>query len=170
MSWSFISSDKSSKAYELRHDGRSVLTLTINSEIGTMRVDGEDDASKRIFVVRREGFWKNKLVLRNEYGVKVGQIIPDDRSNQHGTLEMENDTYHYECQTEGDAPVFTISSLTSTSPLISFRLLQKTGKASAAFLRKGMDTISSELLMAFCWHNESQLRDSVHTSPQAVAI
>lgn len=43
-------------------------------------------------MIRREGFRKNKVVLCNEYGVRIGWLSHDSKSD---TIELNHEIFHY---------------------------------------------------------------------------
>ena len=69
MKWETITSAIGHQAFALWKNGRKLITLVFNTSSNAARVEYENE--KRVFLVRNEGFLKNKTVLRNEYGVQV---------------------------------------------------------------------------------------------------
>lgn len=72
MRWQPVSSSSNNEVYHLYKDDKKILTLTLNPFSNTARV--ECDKQKRVFLIRKEGFLRNKTVLRNEYGMKIGEL------------------------------------------------------------------------------------------------
>ena len=66
MRWETISTTDNHEVYRLKHHEKTILTLTLHPFSNTARVEKEDE--KRVFQIRKEGFRRNKTVLRNEYG------------------------------------------------------------------------------------------------------
>jgi hypothetical protein len=72
MKWETVTSGIGQKVYALWDNGRKLLTLAFNSSSNFAKIEyGEE---KRAFIIRYEGLFKNKMVMRNEYGIRIGQI------------------------------------------------------------------------------------------------
>ncbi len=72
MKWETVTSGIGQKVYALWDNGHKLLTLAFNSSSNFARIEyGEE---KRAFIIRYEGLFKNKMVMRNEYGIRIGQI------------------------------------------------------------------------------------------------
>ena len=41
----------------------------------------ESEGEKRAFTIRYEGFLKNKMVMRNEYGIRIGHVTTENKDN-----------------------------------------------------------------------------------------
>lgn len=93
MKWLSISSDTRQKVYELRTKKEKLLTLTFHPGTGTIRISTNDE--KRVFLVGLEGFLRNKTVLRNEYGIRIGQLHHEGNQESHGTIEISDEPYQY---------------------------------------------------------------------------
>ena len=73
MRWEMILNTARKKVYELWHKDKYVLSLTYNPSAGTARIESSDE--KRLFIISKEGFLRNKTVLRNEYGFHRPQAL-----------------------------------------------------------------------------------------------
>ena len=62
----------STDVYHLVNDDDKVLSLMVNRASNTARVEYE--GKKRVFQIRKEGFLRIKTVIRNEYGIKIGEL------------------------------------------------------------------------------------------------
>lgn len=79
MNWETVTSGIGHKVYALWNNGRKLLTLSFNSNSSFAKVESEDE--KRAFILRYEGFLKNKMVMRNEYGIRIGQLSSENKEN-----------------------------------------------------------------------------------------
>jgi len=87
---------RSSDAYEnflFKEDDNTVLKLRFNPYLNTARIETENE--KRVFIIEDEGLLKTKLVLKNEYGVRMGQMVFDNWDEQHGTVVIENSRFRF---------------------------------------------------------------------------
>ena len=90
MNWQTKSSKANQEIYELTDNGKKQLTLTYHPDTISSRI--EFGREKRVFMIRLEGFRKNKVVLCNEYGVRMAWVARDPKSN---TLEINDEVFHY---------------------------------------------------------------------------
>src|SRR5258708_32551586 len=79
MNWETVTSGIGHKVYALWNDGRKLLTLAFNSSSNFVKI--ESGGEKRAFTIRYEGFLKNKMVMRNEYGVRIGHVSSENKEN-----------------------------------------------------------------------------------------
>ena len=87
---------RSSVDYEdflFKEDEKTILKLRLNYNLQTARIETEKE--KRVFIIEDEGLLRTRLVLKNEYGVRMGQMIFDNRNELHGTVEIENSRFKF---------------------------------------------------------------------------
>lgn len=87
---------RSSAEYEdflFKEDEKTILKLRLNYHLQTVRIETESE--KRVFIIEDEGLLKTKLVLKNEYGVRMGQMVFDNWYGQQGTVEIENSRFRF---------------------------------------------------------------------------
>src|ERR1700744_1403429 len=96
MEWSLVNRGSLQNIYELRDDNGRLLVLADYSTAGTIRLSANDE--KRVFFVRREGFLRNRTVLRNEYGIRIGQLTHEGGQTSHGSIEISNKQFTYTLQ------------------------------------------------------------------------
>ncbi len=68
-----------------------VLKYNILQHSGRVIRAGE----QRVFFIEQTGFWGNKIVFENEYGVEVGKLLIDKAHSSEGSIEMNNNRYQY---------------------------------------------------------------------------
>ncbi|MEI9809636.1 MAG: hypothetical protein WDO16_18225 [Bacteroidota bacterium] len=79
MKWETVTSGLGHKVYALWNNGRKLLTLAFNSSSNFAKIEYGDE--KRAFTIRYEGMFKNKMVMRNEYGIRLGQVSAENKEN-----------------------------------------------------------------------------------------
>lgn len=79
--------------YLLKEDGNTVLKLRYKQDVHTARVETEKE--RRVLIIDDEGLLKTRLVLKNEYGVRIGSLTYDNFSNTHGSVEFEDMKYRF---------------------------------------------------------------------------
>lgn len=90
MNWETVTSGIGQRVYALWNNGRKLLTLAFNSGSEFARIEYGDE--KRAFTLRYEGLFRNKMVMRNEYGVRLGQVIADSREN---LIDLNDEKLYY---------------------------------------------------------------------------
>lgn len=95
MNWETVTSGIGHKVYALWSNGRKLLTLAFNSSSNFARIEYGDE--KRAFIIRYEGIFKNKMVMRNEYGVRLGQISAENKEN---FIDLNEERLFYTITTE----------------------------------------------------------------------
>lgn len=76
-----------------KEDEKTVLKLRLNYHLQTVRIETESE--KRVFIIEDEGLLRTRLVLKNEYGVRMGQMIFDSRNELNGKVEIESSHFKF---------------------------------------------------------------------------
>jgi hypothetical protein len=127
MKWETVTSTIGQSVYTLWNNGRQLVTLVFNSSSNAARIEYEDE--KRVFLIRDEGFRKNKTVLRTEYGIRIGHTGTENNAN----FIVLNDERYYYSVNDKQGPEVTIYKESIDHPLavcglnIQDDLLAKTG-------------------------------------------
>src|SRR5437762_14028448 len=100
MKWLLISISSRQEIYELRNSKKKVLTLAYHPASGTLRMSADDE--KRVFLIGREGFLRRRTVLRNEYGIRIGQLTYDNNQNNQGLIDVYEEDFNYILQSNPD--------------------------------------------------------------------
>jgi hypothetical protein len=148
MKWESVTSTLGYSVYALWNNGRKLVTLVFNFSSNAARIEYADE--KRVFLVRKEGFLKNKTVLRDEYGMRIGYIGSE---NNEDYIVLNDERYFYSVENK-DEPSVTIYKESKDHPLAIFEMgLEKGLSANAPnkgkFIR---DDAHYSLLMTLCWY------------------
>ena len=147
MRWETISTTDNHEVYRLKHHEKTILTLTLHPFSNTARVEKEDE--KRVFQIRKEGFRRNKTVLRNEYGIKIGELGIEHKVP---FIDLDKERFYYNIQFNSQ-PEFVIYKDSIQTPVFVCELDVKSGKTSIQLEKEKMPTsTSTSLLMALCWY------------------
>jgi hypothetical protein len=147
MKWETVSSTIGQSVYTLWNNGRKLVTLVFNSSSNAARIEYEDE--KRVFLIRDEGFLKNKTVLRSEYGIRIGHAGSENNEN---FIVLNDERYFYSVNDKQE-PAVTIYKESIDHPLavcqlnIQDDLLTKTG-AKRPLQEKALYS----LLIGLCWY------------------
>lgn len=147
MKWETVKTSIGQTVYALWNNGRKLSTLVFNSSSNAARIENANE--RRVVLIRDEGFRKNKTVLRNEYGIRIGHTGSE---NNESFIVLNDERYFYSLDTNTE-PALTIYKESIDRPLavcqlnIQDDLLSKAGGK----ILLGQKTLYS-LLIGICWH------------------
>jgi len=147
MRWEVIMSTRKQEIYELWHKEKKLLTLDFHPATNSARIDHADE--KRVFLIRREGFLKNKTVLCNEYGIRLGQLLYE---NKETYIELNHERFFYAIQNEPKYRII-IYKESIDQPLVVCALNTIKAGTSIKFNKDKIEPINalSSLLLALSW-------------------
>jgi hypothetical protein len=139
MKWLFTSKKSGQEIYELRNGEEKLLALAFHSGSGSLRITS--DGEKRVFLIGREGFLRSRTVLRNEYGVRIGQLNYEGGQDNLGTIDFDNERLNYAIHKHLHLDL----------------LIQKNGETLVtcelpAISRNNFDANHDLLILALCWY------------------
>lgn len=79
--------------YILKEGDKTVLRLRYKNDLHTARIETENE--RRVLMIEDEGLLRTKLVLKNEYGVRIGSLMYDNFSTAQGTIEIEHTKFRF---------------------------------------------------------------------------
>ena len=79
--------------YVLKEDDKTVLKLRYKQESHTARIETEQE--RRALMIEDEGLLRTRLILKNEYGIRIGSLSYDNFSDTHGAVDIENAKYRF---------------------------------------------------------------------------
>ncbi|WP_346238057.1 hypothetical protein ABDK00_003170 [Niabella insulamsoli] len=89
MQWKTIKSGLGNTVFGLCNNGRKLLTLAYQTHSDRVYIESED-GEKRYFKCSKTGFLKNKVVLENEYGTRLGKL---KKENGHAFIVIDEKKY-----------------------------------------------------------------------------
>jgi hypothetical protein len=148
MRWETADGSKEHEIYHLFNGDNKLLTLSINSSSNSARV--ECNKEKRVFIIRKEGLMRNKTVLRNEYGVKIGEI---GAGNKENFIEINDECFFYTTKDNPTAEL-VIYKEASEKPVLVCSLKTQNGSSGVHIEKEGdlKNATHPGLLMALCWY------------------
>ena len=149
MKWEAVTSTIGYSVYALWNNGLKLVTLVFNPASKAARIEYGDE--KRVFLIRKEGFLKNKTVLRNEYGMHIGHTGSD---NNEDFIVLENERYFYSLNDTQKDPALTIYKDTKTNPIAVCEIAvdEKDMLIDLAGRTKLKDDAKNNLLLTLCWY------------------
>jgi len=148
MRWETILNTAKKKVYELWHKDKYVLSLIYNPSAGTARIESSEE--KRLFVISKEGILRNKTVLRNEYGFRVGKL---GHENHAHFIELEGERFFYSIRSQ-PTDELVIYKESEEQPLIVCKISPAKSTSEAVALESGkpIDTTNgASLIVTLCW-------------------
>ena len=143
MNWETVSSGLGHKVYALWNNGRKILTLAFNSSSNYVKIESEGE--KRAFSLRYEGFLKNKMVMRNEYGIRIGHISTE----RENLIDFNDEKLHYTI-TDDKEPQIIIYKESIDDPLAVCDLTLDSEKGVLPSVKPA--GTHQSLLLALCWY------------------
>ena len=148
MRWEPVASNSGNEVYHLYKDDKKILSVNLNPFSNAARV--ECDKQKRVFLIRKEGFRHHKTVIRNEYGVKIGEL---GHENNENFIDVNDERFYY---TTGNNPLaeMVLYKESKDKPFVTCRLTNREGDTAVQFSKDKQlaDTSHPGLLMALCWY------------------
>jgi hypothetical protein len=148
MRWQSVKSSIGYSMYALWNNGRKLLTLVFNSSSNAARIEYE--GQKRVFLIRKEGFLKNKIVLRNEYGIRIGYAGTE---NNEDFIVLDHERYFYEIANSAEHQL-TIYKESPDHPLAVCTLSVESRDLfiDLAGRNRLKDEAKYNLVMMLCWY------------------
>lgn len=148
MRWESVTATLGYSVYSLWNDSHKLLTLVFNPSSSAARIEYE--GAKRVFLIRKEGFRKNKTVLRNEYGMHIGHMGSENNAE---FIELDNERFFYDVDQHKDSPTVTIYKDFREQPLAVCDWEVKRKDAMGILPANKIDeTTHHGLLMTLCWY------------------
>jgi len=148
MRWDPVYSNSDNEIYHLKNGNKHLLTLSINPFTQSARVECKEQ--KRVFLIRKEGFLRNKTILCNEYGIRIGEI---GQENNEDFIDLNNERFFYTFSENENAKLVLYKEAIE-QPFVSCGISNQDGNKEVDF--KNDNTIAATsypgLLMALCWY------------------
>ena len=149
MNWETVSSDIGHKVYALWNNGHKLLTLAFNSSSNYVKIESEGE--KRAFSIRYEGFLKNRIVMRNEYGIRIGYVSAEGEN----LIAFNDEKLHYAVSDDPE-PQVIIYKESINEPLAVCALTLDNDKSVLPSVKPA--AAHQSLLLALCWYLRLHVR------------
>lgn len=126
--------------YLLKEGDRTVLKLRYNNDRHIARVETEKE--KRVLIIEEQGLLRTLLVLKNEYGVRIGSLHFDNFSATHGTVDVENTKYRFDLEQNG-TPELHVYKRSRRNLIYSCQLIIENNNSKTAL---------ASLIIAVTWY------------------
>ena len=151
MKWVNVSNNSSGFHYELWREDKKLVSLSISNCTKISRIECASD--KRLFFIEKKGFLQNRTVIKNEYGILMGELHGETWEADKGVIELDGKKYAYSLYTEEEPGLVIYEELTK-KPLVKCNLAAANDEAAAVMKKSRSlhDTKYPSLLMALCWY------------------
>lgn len=144
----YVHSHHGNEVFELQNGNGTEVSIVYNPALATLRVTSHDE--QRMFIVEEEeSLLQKKLVLKNEYGVKIGQMGNEKWHIGRGHIDIEQERFFYKWQ-KSPATELIIYQDSLSNPLLRSAL--NADQASSLEQLHRRSGAGQCLLMALCWH------------------
>ncbi len=150
MKWELANISPLQEIYRLTNNDKKLLTLNFHQATNSARLEYAKE--KRVLLIRKEGFLRSKSVLRNEYGVRLGQLSHEKTNSSEGTIEVGEEKFLYTIK-DNSRTELVIYRDNIEHPFVICDL--KVDNADSDFQPKKPIQLSASqhfLVMALCWY------------------
>jgi hypothetical protein len=147
MKWETVTSTIEESVFALWNNGKKLVTLAFHPASSAARVEFADE--RRVFLIRQEGLLKNKTVLCNEYGIRMGHARSEN--NRH-LIELDEERFFYNTDHKQEDGV-TIYKESKDEPFAVCALSLPDHITNSSSVHKPVwDKAKYGLLMTLCWY------------------
>ena len=151
MRWTVTSKSAKQEIFELWHEDKKLMTLEYHPFTNSARIESADE--KRVFLIRKEGFLRNKTVLRDEYGMRVGELSYEKFHSNEGTIELLDEKFSYRIENNPVTAFRIFRDDNKDTPFVKCGLKADKGNTSLEFEKENELSQSQHfLLMSLCWY------------------
>ena len=151
MKWLVNKTSPTREMHELWHENKKLLTLDYHPFTNAARI--ESTGEKRVFHIRKEGFLRNKTIVRNEYGIKMGQLGPDKLNAGKGFIELNDEKFTYTIDNNLHPHLSIHRENDTEKPFVTCELETTSHHPSVKFKKeKELSPVQHFLLMSLCWY------------------
>jgi len=91
MKWVSVNNGSSLENFELWRDENKLADLSFSKHTRFARIDS--NLGKRIFSFEKRGFLSSKEIIKNEYGIKIGEVEEARPGSGKGHVELDGKKY-----------------------------------------------------------------------------
>lgn len=150
MQWKKIAAGVA-QTYQLIEGNNTLATISINHGSSILRTMCQ--SIQRVFFIHQEGFWKNRTVLKNEYGQKIGKLYYEKAHADTGIVEIEDKKFQYTFKNNPLAEI-AVYEEGDNKPVVACGLTVKEGQ-TAVKLTSGGRFVNEDIqyiLFALSWY------------------
>lgn len=160
MKWVSVNNGTSLENFELWGDEKKLAGVTFSKYTRFARI--ASNLGKRIFSFEKRGFLTPKEVIKNEYGIKMGEVEEARPGAGKGYVELDGKRYLFVYNENNSGELVLYDELMQKSLLTcSFNMVTR----SFAKTKSLIDSKFASLLLVLCWYSFQP-----HSAPVAEAV
>jgi len=152
MKWVSVNNGTSLDNFELWKDGNKLADLSFSKHTRFARI--VSNLGKRIFSFEKRGFLSTKEIIKNEYGIKMGEV--EQAKPGTGHVELDGKKYLFVYNNSGELLLYD-ELMQKNLLTCSFNNVSN----SLTKTRPLLDTKFASLLLVLCWYVFQPHNDSV---------
>jgi hypothetical protein len=145
MKWVFVKNDTSKESFELWDGDKKLADIVFSSKSRIARF--ASNLSKRLFFFEKRGIFSPKAFIRNEYGIKMGNVTEERPGKGHVEIDGRKYYFIYNENNSGDLNLYDETTQKSLLTC-SFNTLTNGFSKTKSLL----DSKFPSLLMVLCWY------------------
>ncbi len=149
MQWVKVNTNTPSETFELWQDDKKVASTSFNNKSHIVRM--ASTVGKRLFFYGNKGWFSRTPVIKNEYGITLGQLEAETETGEKGFVELDGKRYHYQLNAgESISLELFDDELKKSVASCSFGNVVSKGFTKTKSL---MSTRFPQLLLLLCWYS-----------------
>lgn len=165
MQWVKVNTNSSNETFELWQGDKKIASTSFNNNSHIIRM--ASTVGKRLFFYGNKGWFTQKPVIKNEYGITLGRLEPETESGEKGFVELDGISYHYELHPgENISLELFDEELKKSVASCSFGNVLTKGFSKTRSL---MSTRFPQLLLLLCWYSFNMHHHSGTQQPAALS-
>jgi hypothetical protein len=153
MKWVSSQHSAENMIYSLEGEEGTLLKMRYKPGQHTARI--EAGIEKRVFIIEKQGFFKNRIVFRNEYGVRIGWLDCGNLFSNEGDIEIDGEKFRYSLMNNPLAELLIYKDL-NEEPIVRCSLTaSQTNGLTGVDWSNNQSMLKSNtycLLLATCWY------------------
>ncbi len=142
-----VKTGTSGEGYELWADEKKLAAISFSSRSPVARV--VSNSEKRLFFFEKKGILAHRTIIKNEYGIKMGEVEEEKPGTKMSRLELNEKNYYYIFNKNNSGELKVYDEATKQSLLTCSFNTVTTGLAKTRSLT---DTKFPSLLLVLCWY------------------
>lgn len=164
MQWVKVNTGTPAEAFELWSEDKKVAGASFNNASRIVRM--ASTAGKRLFFYGNKGWFAQKPVIKNEYGITMGRLQAETENGEKGYVELDGKIYHYRLKEDDNTSLELYDDeLNKSIASCSFGNAVSKGLTKTKSL---MNTRFPQLLLLLCWYSFNMHQHSGNQQPAAL--
>lgn len=148
MKWISVNNGTANETFELWGEDKKLANISFSNRTRFVRI--VSGLGKRIFSFEKKGFLLPKEIVKNEYGIKMGEVEEAKPGSGKGHVELDGKKYLYVYNANNSGELVLYDEFMQKSLLTcSFNIVTR----SLAKTKSLFDGKFASLLLVLCWYS-----------------